>query len=284
MICQGFPLPLVIYIRLTAFLLILPGIRAIKVPHRYFIKLSYAGTAYHGWQVQENTPSTVQQVLNDALSMLLREKIETTGCGRTDTGVHAREFYAHFDCEKDDLQENNDHWVFKLNSVLPPDIAVRKLIKVDPAAHARFDAVARSYQYIIARRKEPFLQGWAWQYWKPLDVQLMNEAAKLLYEFEDFSAFSKSNTQVKTNNCKIVNAEWEEQHDLLLFNITADRFLRNMVRAIVGTLVEVGQGKMSTDQFRTIIEGRSRSEAGASVPGCGLYLVKIEYPENTLGE
>lgn len=232
--------------------------------------------------MQENTPSTVQQVLNDSLSMLLREKIETTGCGRTDTGVHAREFYAHFDCEKSDLQENNDHWVFKLNSVLPPDIAVHGLIMVDGAAHARFDAVARSYQYMITRRKEPFLQGWAWQFWKPLDIKSMNEAAKLLYEFEDFSAFSKSNTQVKTNNCRIINAEWEEQNDLLLFNITADRFLRNMVRAIVGTLVEVGQNKMNIEQFRMIIEGKNRSEAGASVPGCGLYLVKIEYPQNIL--
>lgn len=256
--------------------------RTIKVPHRYFIKLSYAGTAYHGWQVQENTTNTVQQVLNDALSLLLREKVEVTGCGRTDTGVHAREFYAHFDCEKNDLHKEEDHWLYKLNSYLPADIALQRVISVPDDAHARFSAVARTYEYIISTRKNPFLQQWAWQYWKRLGVEKMNEAASVLFEYEDFSAFSKSHTQTKTNNCKIMHARWEAKGDTLVFTIKANRFLRNMVRAVVGTLVEVGQGKMDGEQFRKVIEGKSRTDAGASVPACGLYLTRVEYPESIL--
>jgi tRNA pseudouridine38-40 synthase len=249
---------------------------------RYFIKLSYAGTAYHGWQVQENTAQTVQQVLNDALSMLLREKVETTGCGRTDTGVHAREFYAHFDSEKADLHKNEEHWLYKLNSVLPQDIAVQRLIGVSEDAHARFSAVSRTYEYIISTKKDPFLQQWAWQHWKSMDTGEMNKAAEALFDYLDFSAFSKSNTQVKTNNCKISHARWETRGDLMVFTITADRFLRNMVRAIVGTLTDTGQGKLTIEQFRNIIEGKNRSDAGASVPACGLYLTRVEYPGSIL--
>jgi tRNA pseudouridine38-40 synthase len=253
-----------------------------KVPHRYFIKLSYAGTAYHGWQVQENTTRTVQQVLNDSLSMLFRETIEVTGCGRTDTGVHARSFYAHFDSEKSDMQQEEEHWLYKMNSFLPQDIAVQRLIAVENDAHARFSATARTYEYIISTKKDPFLQQWAWQHWRKLDIEQMNKAAEFLFDHEDFSAFSKSNTQVKTNNCKITYAKWEEKNGLLVFTITADRFLRNMVRAIVGTLIEVGQNKMTIDQFKGVIRGKNRSDAGASVPACGLYLTRIEYPQEIL--
>lgn len=252
------------------------------MPHRYFIKLSYAGTAYHGWQVQDNTDKTVQHAINEALSMLLREKIEATGCGRTDTGVHAREFYAHFDCEKGDLHTSEEHWIYKLNSVLPADIAIQRVISVSSDAHARFAATARTYQYFISTKKDPFVQQWAWQYWKQLDVEQMNKAAAVLFDHTDFSAFSKSNTQVKTNNCRIMQAQWEKRDELLVFTIKADRFLRNMVRAIVGTLVEVGLGKLTTGDFRSVIEGKNRSDAGASVPACGLYLTRVEYPESIL--
>lgn len=254
----------------------------IKVPHRYFIKLSYAGTAYHGWQVQENTRNTVQQVLNDALSLLLRETIEVTGCGRTDTGVHAREFYAHFDSEKNDLHNEEEHWIYKLNSYLPADISLQRIISVNEEAHARFSATSRTYEYIISTKKDPFTQQWAWQQWKKMDVEKMNEAAALLFKYEDFSAFSKSNTQVKTNNCTIMHAAWEVKGEQLIFTIKANRFLRNMVRAVVGTLTEVGIGKMSIEQFKAVIEGKSRSDAGASVPACGLYLTRVEYPESIL--
>jgi tRNA pseudouridine38-40 synthase len=257
----------------------LQSFKTVGVPHRYFIKLSYAGTAYHGWQVQENTAFTVQQVLNEKLSMILRHTVEATGCGRTDTGVHAREFYAHFDTQIDDMHKNAAHWIYKLNSVLPDDVAIQDILKVKDDAHARFDATSRTYEYIIARQKDPFLKGWGWQFWKDLDVDAMNKAAKALFDYQDFSAFSKSRTQVKTNNCTILQARWEERDHALVFTVQANRFLRNMVRAIVGTLVEVGQKKISVEQLKEIIEGRNRSDAGASVPACGLYLVRIEYPE-----
>lgn len=221
----------------------------------------------------------MQHELNEKLSMILREQVEVTGCGRTDTGVHAREFFAHFDAGIADMHTNTAHWMYKLNSVLPPDIAVQDILRVKDEAHARFDAVSRTYEYVITRKKNPFLQGWAWQFWKELDVEAMNKAANVLFEYLDFSAFSKSHTQVKTNNCTIMEARWEERGDVLVFTVQANRFLRNMVRAIVGTLIEVGQGKMSEEQVREIIEGRNRSDAGASVPACGLYLVKIKYPE-----
>jgi tRNA pseudouridine38-40 synthase len=245
--------------------------------HRYFLKLSYKGTNYHGWQVQENTSKTIQQVINDSLSMILNEKIETLGCGRTDTGVHAREFYAHFDSSKNDLHIDPKLWLYKFNIVLPHDIAIQQIIPVKPDANARFSALSRTYEYIINRKKNPFLIDRAYYIHGDLNLEIMKDTARELYKHNDFSCFSKSRTQVKTNLCKITKAEWKEENDLLVFTITADRFLRNMVRAIVGTMIEAGQGKMTSEDFKKVIEGKSRSDAGYSVPAAGLYLTHVEY-------
>lgn len=250
---------------------------------RYFIRLSYNGTAYHGWQIQENTFSTVQQVINEMLSRLLNEPVFVTGCGRTDTGVHAEEYYAHFDCTKDLMQEKTK-WIFKFNHALPSDIAIQKIIPVADNANARFDAISRTYQYHIHFKKDPFLENRSYFMYFDLDVNKMNEAARSLFNYTDFSSFAKSNTQNFTNNCKIYKAEWEKGNDKLIFTISADRFLRNMVRAIVGTLINVGKGKISVDEFRAIIEEKNRSSAGLSVPACGLYLTNVTYPKNYLNE
>ncbi len=246
---------------------------------RYFIELAYNGTRFHGWQVQPNAPS-VQEHLEKALSIIGHEEISVTGAGRTDTGVHARFFVAHFDSENENLDDSDFAW--KLNSFLGRDIAIFRIYKVKPDAHARFDALSRSYHYYITRKKDPFAQETAWYFKYPLDVEKMNEACKLLFEYNDFTSFSKLHTDVKTNNCKIYQAEWKEQGDQLVFIIKADRFLRNMVRAIVGTLIEVGQGKISTEGFREVIEKKNRCIAGVSVPAPGLFLVGIEYPKNIL--
>jgi tRNA pseudouridine38-40 synthase len=251
---------------------------------RYFLQLSYKGTAYHGWQVQENTPHTIQQVLNEKLSMVLNEPIQVTGCGRTDTGVHAKEYYAHFDTTKLDLIANHDKWIYKLNSVLPNDIAVYQLIEVGHEASSRFDAISRTYEYWISRQKNPFMIDAANFISSPLNLDAMNNAAKILLDYTDFSCFSKSNTQTFTNNCKITEAYWKEEDNCIVFTITADRFLRNMVRAIVGTLLEIGEGKTKIEELRSIIESKNRSNAGASVPACGLYLTKIKYPLQLIKE
>lgn len=245
---------------------------------RYFIQLSYDGTAYNGWQVQDNTPHTIQQLVNYTLSTLLSEQIVVTGCGRTDTGVHAIDFYAHFDSTVTDLHLNKYKWLYKVNRMLPQDIAIKDILAVEPNANSRFDALSRTYQYIITRKKNPFQINKAYFLEHQLDVKAMNIAAALLFEYSDFSAFAKSNTQTLTNVCKIYKAEWVEQDDLLVFTVTADRFLRNMVRAIVGTLIDVGKGKIAVEDVKKIIESKSRSNAGFSVPACGLYLTKVEYP------
>lgn len=249
---------------------------------RYFIRLSYNGTAYHGWQVQENTTATVQQVLNDMLSKLLNEPIVATGCGRTDTGVHASDFYAHFDASNMQLAADKEKWIFRFNGALPADISVQNIYAVKPDANSRFDAVSRTYKYFISQKKNPFGIDRACFYYGALDIKAMNAAAAELFKHTDFGAFAKSNTQNFTNNCKVVEAEWREENGLLVFTISADRFLRNMVRAIVGTLIDVGKGKMSIAEFNAVIESRDRSNAGYSVPACGLYLVKVEYPEDLL--
>jgi tRNA pseudouridine38-40 synthase len=250
---------------------------------RYFIQLSYNGTAYHGWQIQENTFSTVQQVLNEMLSRLLNHPVFITGCGRTDAGVHAKDFFAHFDSEID-LMADAGKWIFKFNHALPTDIVIHKIIPVHEKANARFDAVARTYQYFISRKKNPFQTDKACFFYGALNVDEMNKAAAILFEHIDFSAFAKSNTQNATNNCKLMKAVWAEEGDLLVFTISADRFLRNMVRAIVGTLLDVGKGKINLDDFRKVIESKDRSEAGFSVPACGLYLMKVEYPKTLINE
>ena len=243
--------------------------------HRYFIEIMFDGTAYHGWQVQPNS-STVQQQINQAISIILGENINIVGAGRTDTGVHAKQMFAHFDSlvsfEVKDL-------VYKLNSFLKNDISVLRVFEVDDSAHSRFDAISRKYEYLIHFNKNPFLINKSWYFQRELDIDLMNDASKLLLNYTDFTSFSKLHTQTKTNNCSVMMAIWEIVNDTLIFSIEADRFLRNMVRAIVGTLVAVGEKKISIEEFVEIIESKNRSKAGASVPAYGLYLVSIKYPK-----
>jgi tRNA pseudouridine38-40 synthase len=240
---------------------------------RYFIEFAYKGTHYHGWQYQPNAAS-VQQTLNTALSLLLRTEIDAMGAGRTDTGVHASQMFAHFDF---DNEIDPPVLVHKLNSFLPKDIAVKNIIPVHDTAHARFDATRRTYEYHIHTFKDVFEDHGSWQLSHALDIDAMNEAAALLFGHTDFESFSKVNTDVNTFNCRIFEARWTKNNDRLVFTISADRFLRNMVRAIVGTLVNVGLGKISVDDFNAIIEGKDRGKAGFSVPAHGLYLTRIEY-------
>lgn len=241
---------------------------------RYFIKFSYNGTNYHGWQIQPNAV-TVQEVLNKNISLLLKENINTTGAGRTDTGVHAKQMYAHFDSSGTfDL----NLLAYKLNALLPKDIAIHQILPVHPEAHARFDAYSRTYQYHIHSQKNVFYNELSWQFLYPLDLNKMNQAAQILLNYNDFQCFSKVHTDVNTFNCKITHAQWKIENHELTFTITADRFLRNMVRAIVGTLVNVGLNKVSIPEFVSIIESKDRNKAGFSVPAHGLFLTEIKYP------
>ncbi|MCK5169359.1 MAG: tRNA pseudouridine(38-40) synthase TruA [Bacteroidales bacterium] len=246
--------------------------------NRYFIQLSYKGTNYHGWQIQPNAIS-VQEVVTNAFSTILREGIEITGAGRTDTGVHASYFVAHFDSAINKL-DLDKKFLFKLNSLLPKDIAIHQVSQVKNETHARFDATSRTYHYYIHQQKDPFLLESSYFLPQKLNIDLMNEACELLFQFTDFTSFSKLHTDVKTNNCKIIEAFWSIDDYKLKFTITADRFLRNMVRAIVGTLIDVGKNKISLKDFIQIIEGKNRSDAGVSVPSHGLFLSNIVYPEN----
>ncbi|MDW5290424.1 tRNA pseudouridine(38-40) synthase TruA [Formosa sp. PL04] len=243
---------------------------------RYFIELSYNGKAYHGWQNQPNAIS-VQEVIETALSVILKEKIAIMGAGRTDTGVHAKQMFAHFDF---DGEFDTEKLLYRLNSYLPKDVALHRIFKVIPDAHARFHAESRTYLYRIALQKNVFNFNEA--YWvKPiLNIKNMIEAANVLLDYKDFQCFSKTNTDVKTYNCNIMAVNLEVVENELQFTITADRFLRNMVRAIVGTLINVGLGKLDTDDIHRIISSKNRSEAGYSVPPQGLYLTHIIYPES----
>ncbi len=248
---------------------------------RYFIKLAYKGTNYHGWQYQPNA-ITIQELVNKTLSTLLKSTIDIVGAGRTDAGVHAIEFYAHFDVNN---EINTEEIIYKANAILPDDIVIYSIFKTDDNLHARFDAISRSYEYYIYLGRNPFKNETAWQLIKKkFNIDMMNEAAKLMFDYKNFKCFSRSNTDVKTYNCKILNAEWNLDGDNLIFRITADRFLRNMVRAVVGTLLDVGEGKISLDDFKNIIESKNRSNAGPSVPAKGLFLTKITYPKNTINE
>ncbi|MCL1942577.1 MAG: tRNA pseudouridine(38-40) synthase TruA [Candidatus Azobacteroides sp.] len=242
---------------------------------RYFIYLAYDGTHYCGWQIQPNGPS-IQACLEGALSMLLREKTTVTGAGRTDSGVHAKLMVAHFDSEKNDL--DSDFFADKFNRLLPKDIAIFRLKKVQPDAHARFDAASRTYTYYITNKKDPFNRNYIWRIHDALGIEKMNKAAEVLFDYSDFTSFSKLHTDVKTNNCKIMKAEWQLKDDIYTFTIQADRFLRNMVRAIVGTMIEAGKAKITIEEFRTVIEQKNRCKAGISVPACGLFLTGIDYP------
>ena len=244
---------------------------------RYFIYLAYDGANYHGWQIQPNGIS-VQECLMRALFTFLRQEIEVVGAGRTDAGVHASLMVAHFDFEE---SLDSDVVTEKLNRLLPPDISIYKVCPVKPDAHARFDATARTYKYYVTTAKYPFNRQYRCRIHNPLDYERMNEAAQTLFEYADFTSFSKLHTDVKTNICHITHAQWtkvEGEDTTWVFTIRADRFLRNMVRAIVGTLLEVGRGKLTIEGFRQVIEEQDRGKAGTSVPGQALFLVDVEYP------
>lgn len=244
--------------------------------NRYFIYLGYNGKNFCGWQIQPNG-ITVQQCIEEALATLLRKSVPIVGAGRTDAGVHARQMVAHFDWEKpiSDLTFLAE----KLNRLLPKEIAVYHIVPVQPEAHARFDATSRTYKYYITNRKDPFNYDLVCKISGQLNFVAMNEACTTLFDYIDFTSFSKLHTDVKTNNCRILYARWQLEGDVWVFTIQADRFLRNMVRAIVGTLLEVGRGKLTIEGFRRVIEKKDRGMAGTSVPGYALYLVSVVYPE-----
>lgn len=245
--------------------------------HRYFITLSYNGKNYVGWQIQPNGMS-VQQMLQDALSTILRENIEIVGAGRTDAGVHAEKMVAHFDCSE--LPFNEALLVEKLNSFLPKDIAICEIREVNPDAHARFSALSRTYTYYLTTDKDPFCGELSYRVFFQPDLDAMNRLCPILKEYTDFTSFSKLHTDVKTNNCRVEEAHWEKKGNSYVFTIKADRFLRNMVRAIVGTLLEAGRGRLDERGFRRIIDAQNRSVAGNSVPGHALFLCDVAYPED----
>ncbi len=243
---------------------------------RYFLEIAYNGTNYCGWQKQPDE-NTIQQEIEHFLSTVLQQEIHTTGAGRTDTGVHASQMYVHFDVSE---AINTRNFLYKANSFLPPDISVLNIYLVKDDDHTRFDAISREYEYRVSIKKDPFSITSAYQLKNFPDIELMNEAASSLLKYTNFQAFSKVRTEVKTFNCKVTKAEWTLKDDKLVFTISADRFLRNMVRAIVGTLLELGSGKITIEDFHAIIASKNRSNAGTSVPAHGLYLTKVIYPES----
>ncbi len=245
---------------------------------RYFIHLSYDGTRYHGWQIQPNGIS-VEGEIERCLSTILRTPTDIVGAGRTDAGVHARHMVAHFDFDND---SNDEQWTaqlcYKLNRMLPPDISIQRIERVDGEMHARFSATARTYHYYICTERNPFNRHYTWLTHFDLDFALMNEAARMMMEYEDFACFCKSHTDVKTTLCDLMEAQWIQTSETeWYFRIKANRFLRNMVRAVVGTLVEVGRHRITLQDFRSIIEGKKRTQAGESMPGHALFLEKIDY-------
>lgn len=244
---------------------------------RFFIEIAYDGTPFHGWQIQPNATS-VQEKLNYALRTLFRTNIETVGAGRTDTGVHARQLYAHMDIPTANKLDDLEKIKQSLNALLPYEITVKRILEVATDAHARFDATSRSYEYHMHVQKDPFLINRSWQVRALPDITKMNAAAQFLLGKKDFSCFSKSNTQVFTNICTITEAKWEQFGDQMIFMVTADRFLRNMVRAIVGTLVQIGQQNLPENYLPEVIASKKRSMAGISVPAHGLYLTRVVYP------
>ncbi|MGA3013998.1 MAG: tRNA pseudouridine(38-40) synthase TruA [Bacteroidales bacterium] len=247
--------------------------------HRYFLRLSFNGESFHGWQSQHNATS-VQSVLREAMTVILREPVEITGAGRTDAGVHAREFYAHFDFQKDLSLSERKELVYHLNGYLPDAISVIEILPVKDDAHTRFSANSRTYQYYISQKKDPFRKDYSWYYSGALNVDLMNEGAEILKNTHDFTSFAKLPQETKTNICNVEEAGWVKKGDLLVFTIKADRFLRNMVRAIVGTLIELGREKITIADFQSIIVSKDRRAAGYSAPANGLFLVSVNYPED----
>lgn len=244
---------------------------------RYFIKLTYKGTNFHGWQYQPNA-STIQEEIEKVFSLLLKKDIKITGAGRTDAGVHAINYIAHFNVNE--IITNKFDFLYKVNNFLSNDIVVLNIFEVKNDAHARFSPISRTYEYCIHQNKNPFLKNLSYYIKYKLDFELMNKTAQYLFDYKDFTSFSKVNTDTKTNNCKIIKAEWKPRGEQMIFTIEADRFLRNMVRAITGTLLDVGKGKLSIEDFNRIIESKNRSNAGVSVPAHALYLTKIKYPNN----
>lgn len=242
---------------------------------RYFAHLAYKGTHFHGWQIQPNA-DTIQQRFNQSLKIITREEVESLGCGRTDSGVHATQFYAHFDLNAP-LSDLNQV-IFQLNALLPPEIRVFEIILVSSNAHARFDATKRSYSYYILQEPDAFLYDYAWYHHRKTDIGLMNRAASFCLEQTDFSCFSKSGGQQFTNTCIIHECKWIEEGRMLRFTVTANRFLRGMVRAMVGTLLEVGTGKMNEEDFMDILKSGDRRRAGQAAPPQGLFLEEITYP------
>lgn len=247
--------------------------------YRYFLHFAYNGSGFHGWQLQPNA-HTVQEQLQNALLILTGNPIQLTGAGRTDSGVHARNFYAHFDSAVLLNPDELTRLVYKLNRFLPPSIFIIEGFRVKPEIHARFSAISRTYHYYISRQKDPFSAGLTWKYTTALNVEIMNMAAGIIPDYKDFTCFSKTKTQTTTNDCTIYESYFSYNENILVYHVKANRFLRNMVRAIVGTTIEMGKGNMSIDRFREILENGTRSDAGMSVPACGLFLENIEYPED----
>mgnify|MGYP003390434304 FL=1 len=246
---------------------------------RYFLRFAYDGTAFHGSQRQPNGV-TVQETMEQALALIFREEVQLTFAGRTDAGVHAHEMYAHFDIGDEEMRREGERLVFRLNGILPDSIAIFDIYPVKENAHARFDAVRRTYEYHIIDHKDPFLCKQATRVRPGLDFAAMNESAKLLIGKQDYASFCRTNTDVKTTICDLKQAEWKElDNGHAVFTISADRFLRNMVRAVVGTLFEVGRSKMTKEQFAEVITQHNRCAAGDSAPAEGLFLTHIEYPE-----
>jgi tRNA pseudouridine38-40 synthase len=242
--------------------------------HRYFASLAYDGTSYYGWQIQPNDVS-VQQLINEVFSIVFREPVETTGCGRTDKGVHATQFYAHFDLQNE--IDNVEKVLFQINALLPRDIRVYDMIPVPAEAHARFDAIQRSYSYYIKRKPSPFNNNYFWFNRQRVNVDTMNEAAALCLAHLDFSCFAKSGGNQLTKNCIVSECKWLEKGDDLQFTVTANRFLRGMVRAMVGTFYDVGTGKITLNEFKSILDSKDRTEAGKTVPAQGLFLEEVKY-------
>ncbi len=252
---------------------------------RYFLTLSYNGKDYNGWQAQKNTLNTVQHILHEKLHLILSQKIELVGCGRTDTGVSAKNYVAHFDYDLKNLIEKKEQYLHKFNTILPETISINTIQKVVSEAHARFDATDRTYHYFLHQQKNPFSQNFSYYFFGGLDFELMNTAAKELYNYSDFTSFSKLHAQTSTNNCTITKALWEEiEKNKWRFTITANRFLRGMVRAVVGTLLLVGKHKITIVEFKKIIEAKNRALAGNNVPAHPLFLVEINYPKTIFSE
>ena len=243
---------------------------------RYFLEVSYKGTAYSGFQSQQNTGKTIQAEVEKAFAVLQREEVVMTGSSRTDAGVHAMQNYFHFDYEG----EIHPQFIYKVNAILPDDIVIRKLFPVGTDSHCRFDALSREYRYYIYRRKDPFLQDRAFYFPYRLEMERMQEAAAVVKEYTDFTSFSKRNTQVKTFECMIMESEWEVGEESLIYHVKANRFLRGMVRGLVGTMLQVGRGKITLQELRQIVEAKDCTKADFAVPGHGLFLRKVEYPEH----